>query len=185
MKKLIFCNLDLLKSNLDPADYQDLDLSDFNFEHIKKKRDKFMEKFKQLSEDTDNTIYFYSRKTDVLTNYEKAFREHGYTNFHFRDRSALKDFVSLNKTRNNYFVFIGGKNTDFQLAVNTRSLYIVPTWLPLEDKPQKYGVHVDTVKQLYKFILTLNNQNVWYSKLTVDDKTTCYSLMDARYSMQS
>ena len=64
--------------------------------------DKFMEKFKQLSEDTDNTIYFYSRKTDVLTNYEKAFRDHGYTNFHFRDRSALKDFVSLNKNRNNY-----------------------------------------------------------------------------------
>ena len=181
MKKLIFCNLDLLKLNLDPADYQDLDLSDFNFERMRKKRDKFMKKFKQLSEDTDNTIYFYSRKTDVLTNYEKAFREHGYTNFHFRDRSALKDFVSLNKNRNNYFVFIGGKNTDFQLAVNTRSLYIVPTWLPLEEKPQKYGVHVDTVKQLYKFILTLNNQNVWYSKLTVDDKTTCYSLMDARY----
>ena len=41
MKKLIFCNLDLLKSNLDPADYQDLDLSDFNFEHMKKKRDKY------------------------------------------------------------------------------------------------------------------------------------------------
>ncbi len=126
MKKLIFCNLDLLKSNLDPADYQDLDLSDFNFERMRKKRDKFMEKFKQLSEDTDNTIYFYSRKTDVLTNYEKAFREHGYTNFHFRDRSALKDFVSLNKNRNNYFVFIGGKNTDFQLAVNTRFVSHVP-----------------------------------------------------------
>lgn len=44
MKKLIFCNLDLLKSNLDPADYQDLDLSDFNFERMRKKRDKFMEK---------------------------------------------------------------------------------------------------------------------------------------------
>lgn len=113
MKKLIFCNLDLLKSNLDPADYQDLDLSDFNFERMRKKRDKFMEKFKQLSEDTDNTIYFYSRKTDVLTNYEKTFREHRYTNFHFRDRSALKDFVSLNKNRNNYFVFIGGKNTAY------------------------------------------------------------------------
>ncbi len=27
MKKLIFCNLDLLKSNLDPTDYQELDLS--------------------------------------------------------------------------------------------------------------------------------------------------------------
>lgn len=62
MKKLIFCNLDLLKSNLDPTDYQELDLSNFNLERMRKKRDKFKEKFKQLSENTDNTIYFYSRK---------------------------------------------------------------------------------------------------------------------------
>lgn len=50
MKKLIFCNLDLLKSNLDPTDYQELDLSNFNLERMRKKRDKFKEKFKQLSE---------------------------------------------------------------------------------------------------------------------------------------
>ena len=124
MKKLIFCNLDLLKSNLDPTDYQELDLSNFNLERMRKKRDKFKEKFKQLSENTDNTIYFYSRKTDVLTKYEKAFREHGYSNFHFRDRSTLKDFVSSNKNRNNYFVFIGGKNTDFQLRIFLAEIFI-------------------------------------------------------------
>ena len=45
----------------------ELDLSNFNLERMRKKRDKFKEKFKQLSENTDNTIYFYSRKTDVLT----------------------------------------------------------------------------------------------------------------------
>ena len=45
MKKLIFCNLDLLKSNLDPTDYQELDLSNFNLERMRKKRDKFKEKF--------------------------------------------------------------------------------------------------------------------------------------------
>lgn len=39
MKKLIFCNLDLLKSNLDPTDYQELDLSNFNLERMRKKRD--------------------------------------------------------------------------------------------------------------------------------------------------
>lgn len=90
--------------------------------------------------------------------------------------------LNRNKNKSNYFVFVGGKNADFNLAVNTRSLYIVPTWLPLEEKAQKYGIHVNTVKQLRKFIQTLNNQNVWYSKLEVDAITTCYSLMDARYS---
>lgn len=181
MKKIIFCNLDLLKLNFDPEDYQDLDLSNFNYDCLKDKRNLFLKFFKELSEGTDNLIYFYSRKSNLLTQAEQTFHEKGYNNFHFRNRNALTDFVMSNKNRNNYFVFIGGKNADFKLAVNTRSLYIVPTWLPLEDKAQKYGVHVDLVIQLYKFILTLNNQNTWYSKINVDDKTTCYSLMDARY----
>ena len=86
-----------------------------------------------------------------------------------------------NQQKNNYFVFIGGKNVDFQLAVNTRSLFIVPTWLPLEEKPKRYGIHVDKVKHLVKFIRTMNNQNVWYSKVKIDDITTAYSLVDARY----
>lgn len=60
-------------------------------------------------------------------------------------------------------------------------MYVVPTWLPLEDKSERYGVHVDTAKQMYKFILALNNQNTWYSELQVDEITTCVSLMDARY----
>ena len=41
MKKLIFCNLDLLKSNLDPTDYQELDLSNFNLERMRKKSNSF------------------------------------------------------------------------------------------------------------------------------------------------
>ena len=141
-----------------------------------------MHKFKELSEESDNKIYFYSRKTDLLKDYADAFHSHGYTNFLFKDRKKIETFVKSYKNKSNYFVFVGGKNADFNLAVNTRSLYIVPTWLPLEEKAQKYGIHVNTVKQLRKFIQTLNNQNVWYSKLEVDAITTCYSLMDARYS---
>ena len=54
-------------------------------------------------------------------------------------------------------------------------------WLPLEKKAEKYGIHVYNVEQLRKFIQTLNNQNVWYSRLEIDEKTTAYSLVDARY----
>ena len=60
-------------------------------------------------------------------------------------------------------------------------MLIVPTWLPLEEKTSRYGIHVSTVTQLIKFILVLNNHNVWYSRLKIDEITTAYSLMDARY----
>lgn len=181
MEKLIFCNLDMLKPELDEDDYEGYDFSDFDYERFDEKRSKFIRKFKELSEESDNKIFFYSRKRELLIDFADEFHKAGYTNFQFKDRRTIEDFAKSHKNKNNYFVFVGGKNADFKLAVNTRSLYIVPTWLPLEDRAQRYGVHVTTVKQLRKFIQTLNNQNVWYSKLKVDDITTCYSLMDARY----
>lgn len=181
MEKLIFCNLDMLKNEPDEDDYEDYDFSDYDFDKFREKRDKFMRKFKELSEESDNKIFFYSRKKDMLKEFADAFYTHGYTNFQFKDRRTVEEFAKSNKNKNNYFVFVGGKNADFQLAVNTRSLYIVPTWLPLEDRAQRYGIHVNTVKQLRKFIQTLNNQNVWYSKLEIDNISTAYSLVDARY----
>lgn len=171
----------MIKVALDVNDYEGISFSDDDKEKFKKKREKFIEKFKELAEDSDNKIFFYSRKTEALKGYEGLMKYNGCNNFVFRERASIKDLVMSNKNKNNYFVFIGGKNKDFELAVNTRSLFIVPTWLPLEDRPARYGIHVDSVKQLYKFILTLNNQNVWYSRLKIDDISTAYSLMDARY----
>lgn len=55
-----------------------------------------------------------------------------------------------NRHHNNLFVFIGGKEVDFHMAVHTRSLFIVPTWIPVEEKAEFYGVHVDTPEQLFK-----------------------------------
>lgn len=171
----------MLKNAPTFSDYEGVDFSGFNIELFIEQRNIFIANFKELSEDESNIIFFYSRKTDSVRKFEKAFHSHNYEKFRFVDRRGVKEFTSLHQDKNNYFVFVGGKNKDFELAVNTRSLYIVPTWLPLEDRPQKYGVHVDTAKQLYKFIQALNNQNTWYSKIKVDAITTCYSLMDARY----
>ena len=181
MQKLIFCNLDMLKYEPDREDYEKSVFFDFDIDRFREKRARFMREFKELSEESGNRVFFYSRKRDLLIDFSDAFHKHGYTNFQFRDRYTIEEVVKSNKDKNNYFVFIGGKNVDFQLAVNTRSLYIVPTWLPLEDKARRYGIHVNTVKQLRKFIQTLNNQNVWYSKLKIDDISTAYSLVDARY----
>lgn len=181
MEKLIFCNLDMLKNKPDEEDYKYYDFSNFNYELFRKKRDKFMRKFKELSEESNNKIFFYSRKKDLLLEFKNAFYKHGYTNFYFKERRTIEKFAKCNKNKNKYFVFVGGKDADFKLAVNTRSLYVVPTWLPLEEKAQKYGIHVNTIKQLRKFIQTLNNQNVWYSRIEIDDISTAYSLVDARY----
>lgn len=181
MKKIIFCNLDMLKLKLNESDYEGYDFRDFDYEKFGEKRSKFILKFRELSDESDNVIYFYSRKADLIRYYKYEFHKMGYTNFNFINREHVDKFAKLHKDNNNYFVFVGGKNADFKLAVNTRSLYIVPTWLPLEDRAQKYGIHVNTVSQLRKFIQTLNNQNVWYSRLKIDDISTAYSLVDARY----
>ena len=47
MKKIIFCNLDLLKLNFDPKDYQDLELSNFNYDCLKDKRNLFLKFFNE------------------------------------------------------------------------------------------------------------------------------------------
>ena len=85
MKKLIFCNLDLIRVALDVDDYQGISFTDVDKEKFKKKREKCIEAFQVLSEDTENKIYFYSRKTESLRGYEKLFREKGCTNFIFKE----------------------------------------------------------------------------------------------------
>lgn len=60
MKKLIFCNLDMLKMQLDKDDYEDYAFSEFDYEKFRNKRPIFIKDFKELSEESDNKIYFYS-----------------------------------------------------------------------------------------------------------------------------
>lgn len=181
MKKIIFINLDLLKVEFDEEDYVNVDWNNFDYDRLRKEHKKFIDKFLDISKQDENQIIFYSRNVYLIKQAENIFKGDCYYNIKIRKRDTVKDFVLNNRNHNNYFVFVGGKNKDFELAVNSGSLFIVPTWIPLEDRSQIYGVHVDTVKQLKKFIQTLNNQNTWYSVLDVDTKTKCYSLMDARY----
>lgn len=145
-----------------------------------KNRNKFLEYANTLCEDNDNVVCFISRDQEKLNSGKKHFAEKGFNKFIYKLRNDAREYVMENKNRNNYFVFVGNKEVDFRLAVNTQSLFIVPTWIPVEDKAEYYGVCVDTPTQFYKFILTLNNNNAWYSQLQIDDRSTCISLMDAR-----
>ena len=175
MQKILFCNLDLLVKSF----------AGWNPEFTLNNRNEFLGYISILCRDNNNIVCFISRDQNKLDIAKEYFNQKGYNAFKYKLRDAARDFVMQNKTRNNYFVFIGNKEVDFHLAVNTKSLFIVPGWLPVEKKAADYGVCVDTPLQFYQFILTLNNHNNWYSQLQIDDKSICISLMDARACLKN
>lgn len=176
MEKILFCNLDLLKitfdGNTNPA--------------LQKIRNQFLSYAKELCSDEENHIYFISRDQKLLNSAEEHFiSKYDCSNFKFRLREKARDFVMQHRHHNNLFVFIGGKEVDFHMAVHTKSLFIVPTWIPVEEKAELYGVHVDTPEQLFKFIRTLNNHENWYAKVEIEPNVTALSLMDGRYKYKA
>lgn len=175
MQKLLFCNLDLLKISFD----------NFDNSGLKQVRDDFLNYADALCSDDENQIYFISKDQAQLNAAEKFFNNKGYKNFKFRTRAKAKEFALKHKNKNNFFVFISGKEIDFFLAVQLKSLFIVPTWIPVDQKSEYYGVHVDTPNQLDKFIRTLNNQKSWYAKLEIEPNITALSLMDGRYKYKA
>lgn len=175
MQKLLFCNLDLLRISFD----------NFDNSGLKQVRDDFLNYADALCSDDENQIYFISKDQAQLDAAEKFFNNKGYKNFKFRTRAKAKEFALKHKNKNNFFVFISGKEIDFFLAVQLKSLFIVPTWIPVDQKSEYYGVHVDTPNQLDKFIRTLNNQKSWYAKLEIEPNITALSLMDGRYKYKA
>lgn len=169
MKKIIFCNLDLLRL----------------FSAAKQYCIDFRQYADQLCSDGNNLVYFISRDNSSLKKAQTVLESHGFTQFRYKNRNDVKSFIEQNRQRNNYFVFISGKEIDFYLAVNTHSLFIVPTWIPVEKKAQYYGVPVDHPLQLYNFIRTLNNQQAWYATATIDAHTQVLSLIDGKYRYNS
>lgn len=174
MEKLIFCNLDLLYRRFDPHHTPNVNIY----------RDEFADIMNQLCDSSENTIYFVSFTQQRLDEAEKLFSPK-YKNLKFCQRERIRPILTKNKERNQHFVFISGKDVDFHLAVQTQSLFIVPTWIPREEKAQNYGVHVDNPDQLKKFILSLNNQKNWYAELDLGNNVKVLSLMDARYKYKA
>lgn len=170
MKKILFVNIDLLKKEVEGIE-------------VKKYRNQFIHYADELcADDEENEIVFVSMHQNVLDEAKKYFTENlRKTHYNFFNRRYVREFVNNNKNRNNYFVFVSGKEVDFHVAVNCKSLFIVPTWIPVDEKSEYYGVHVDTPEQLFKFIRALNNQKNWYSRLEIQQNEICFSLMDARY----
>lgn len=142
MKKILFCNLDLLVKGF----------AGWNPEIALTNRNEFLEYISILCEDNNNVVCFISRDKNKLNSGKEHFDKRGYNKFKYKLRDDAREYVMQNRNRNNYFVFIGNKEVDFRLAVNTKSLFIVPTWIPIEEKAAYYGVCVDTPTQLYKVV---------------------------------
>lgn len=168
MKKIIFANLDILASSFGTIDVTQI-------------RDEFLAKAENLCSTGENHIVFESMHMDKLNYVKSIFTPDKYPYFKFMKRSDVKNIVVNNRDKNNLFVFLSGKEQDFHIAVQSKSLFIVPTWIPVDDKSMFYGIHVDTPKQFFKFIKTLNNQNHWFATLNIEPNVTALSLMDARY----
>lgn len=171
MRKILFCNLDLLKRKFEGYDQV----------VSQKHRDKFLDCMVKLNSEDDNIVCFVSRNNTHLDLAKKHFDEYGYTNFKYKRRDEIRLFTQRHKSIQNYFVFISGKEVDFHVAVSCKALFIVPTWIPTEDKAINYGVHVDTPEQLAKFIKTLNNHNCVFETLHIEKNIDLYALVDARY----
>lgn len=124
-----------------------------------------------------NIVAFYSRNESRLSEYESVGNEEG---IYLKTRDDVKK--AIKNSKNNYFVVIGKKDKDFELAVNNKLLFITPNWLgDIETKANAYGIKVFDYKQLSSFVLALNNQNTWYSKYKLDSEETHYfSLSDAK-----
>lgn len=171
MQKILFCNLDLLEKEFEGYDQI---LSKTN-------RDEFVNYMVELSREDENIVCFISRDNTRLNSAKKLLDKLGYTNFVYKNRNDIRAFVQKYKPIQNCFVFISGKEVDFHVAVICKALFIVPTWIPMEDKAEYYGVHVDTPEQLAMFIRTLNNHNCVFETLHIESNVDLLALVDARY----
>lgn len=171
MRKILICNLDLLRHSF----------NGYPARIFKEVRNKFVSFMNQLSIESENIVCFVSRNSEKINIAKKIFDEYGYDKFIYKMREEIKYFIRENTALQNYFVFISGKEVDFHLAVQTKALFIVPLWIPTEEKARYYGVAVDSPKQLIKFIRTLNNHNCVYEYLNIELGVDLFALVDARY----
>ena len=178
MQKLIICNLDLLRIRFteDPDIESDL---------LRSIRGRILAYLKLFIKNGNYGVWFFSHNTSALIEAEEKMHELGYDEFVYVSRNDAKLTLLSHIGESYKFVIVGSKDQDLFLAVNTKVLFIVPTWIPIEDKAIHYGVHVDSAEQLNKFILSLNNQKKWYAMINIDRYTTALSLMDGRYKYRA
>ncbi|AWZ48399.1 hypothetical protein C3495_06005 [Clostridiaceae bacterium 14S0207] len=99
---------------------------------------------------------------------------------YFYDRFSLKRIIKNNSGRENYFIVVGNKEADLFMAASSKLFYIVPKWCKvIQGKVNHYGVKIKSLDRLKKLIDIIKNQNSWFYRLDLDEKTTVLSLTSA------
>lgn len=166
MEKILLCNLDLLRKN-DYASNND-----------------FISRLDLFLDNKNNDVIFFSRNVAEVEK-AKEFYENKGKRYYFFSRNQVNQLVDQNRNDTSEFVVVGSKNIDFQLAVNNQLLLLSPKWIQCEEKAERYGILINTTRQLFQIADALNNYNSWYTYCQIDDHTTVFSLMDARYKYYS
>lgn len=125
----------------------------------------------------DNKIIFTSRDERKLEILKTKLSEKNYKFIH-RDKIIKR--LKEKKDFSNYFIVIGNREADMFMASSNKLFYIVPKWCKkFDEKAIRYGIKVSTVGKLEKLINIIHNQNSWFYRLDLDEKTTILSLTSA------
>lgn len=171
MKRTLLCNLDLLRCWFDG-------IGEAEQQIIKEHRNEFVKTINRFIEDDIVDVLFYSRDVEMLDKARIRFSSF-YPADTFVSRKHVEKVLSENKKDG--YIIIGRKDADLYMSVRYKILWIVPGWIPCEDKAKQYGIMIDSPSQMNQFLRVFDNQNTWFSKCKIDDKTILLSLMDARY----
>lgn len=118
-------------------------------------------------------------KLDSLKNKNNS-KGRKYSDIRYYSRNYLKEYLQ-NKYPKENFIFLSSKDIDFFTAINKKSLFLFAEWFKdKEDKAKKYGIPINNVNQLIKFLEVVFNQKSWFLSHTLDDGTKIISLSDAR-----
>lgn len=93
-----------------------------------------------------------------------------------REGFSKEEAISHLKTT----IVLGSSNEDLYLAATYKLLLINPGWSVVqEEKPLKYGLTINEPNKIVQMLDIIKNQQHWFFKLTIDEKTDLYALTSA------
>ncbi|WP_426414471.1 phosphoribosyltransferase [Bacillus subtilis] len=135
------------------------------------------ELFVNLNND-GHVIIVISHDQDSINTMKNIFKETFDFEVRCKYRKVIKEYVNEENASN--YILVGSSDEDLILAANKKILIINPGWSVKQDeKPARYGITLKRPSQLVEAIRIIDNQNRWYYKLIVDEKTTVLALTSA------
>lgn len=142
----------------------------------------FISKVKCIVEEltTKYNIGVISHTSSKLQEIKDLFPESESQKIHALSRSKTSNFIKQWLARDVYFIIIGTSDQDMYLASNNKIPLINPLWEHTTDGIKKYGMPINSIKKLQKYLTIYESSTTWFEKIEVDNKSTVFSLMSAK-----